>query len=74
VEVKVAGKRINDVLNRMHVAQPKPRDSAARPPVIPPGVAEARAARTAGQKARKLQKEIQEEQGGAGAAAWWWWW
>lgn len=37
----------------------------ARPPVIPPGVAEARAKREAGEK-KKLQKHFQEEAGGAG--------
>lgn len=65
VEVKVAGKRINDVLNRIHIAMPKPRDTVTRPPVIPPGVAEARAKRDAGLK-KKTQKDIQEEMGGAG--------
>jgi nucleolar GTP-binding protein len=68
VEVKVAGKRINDVLNRIHIAQPKARDNAARPPVIPPGVAEARAKRAAGQR-KRTQKDIQEEKGGAGVYA-----
>ena len=36
------GKRINDVVNRMHVAMPKARDAMARPPVIPGSVAAAR--------------------------------
>lgn len=70
VELKVAGKRIADVLNRMHVAQPKHRDPNARPPVIPPSVAAARAAAAAAggkaQRTRKLEKELQEEGGGAG--------
>lgn len=70
VEAKVAGKRIGDVLNRMHVALPKPRagaraGAAARPPVIPPGVAEARARRDAGEK-RRTERDAQEEAGGAG--------
>lgn len=65
VELKVAGKHIGDVLNRIHVAVPKPRDRASRPPVIPPGVAEARARRAAGEK-KKLEKDFQEEMGGAG--------
>eukprot|EP00197_Chlamydomonas_leiostraca_P002622 CAMPEP_0202858348 /NCGR_PEP_ID=MMETSP1391-20130828/924_1 /ASSEMBLY_ACC=CAM_ASM_000867 /TAXON_ID=1034604 /ORGANISM="Chlamydomonas leiostraca, Strain SAG 11-49" /LENGTH=682 /DNA_ID=CAMNT_0049537261 /DNA_START=94 /DNA_END=2142 /DNA_ORIENTATION=- len=67
VETKVAGKRISDVLNRIHVAMPKQRDAAARPPVIPPGVAEARAKKAAaGEAKKKLQKHYQEEAGGAG--------
>ncbi len=65
VEVKVAGKRIGDALNRIHIAMPKPRDTATRPPVIPPGVQEARAKRAAGEK-KKTQRDIQEEKGGAG--------
>ncbi len=67
VEVKVAGKRIGDVLNRMHVAVPKPRAGAAkpRPPVIPAGVAEARARRDAGEK-KRTEKDMQEQEGGAG--------
>lgn len=65
VDAKVAGKRISDVLNRIHVAQPKQRDATARPPVIPPGVAEARARRAAGER-KKLQRDYQEEAGGAG--------
>jgi nucleolar GTP-binding protein len=66
VEAKVAGKRINDVLNRMHVATPKPRAGGAkpRPPVIPPGVAEARAAREKAPK--RTERDAQEEAGGAG--------
>lgn len=65
VEMKVAGKRIGDVLNRIHIAMPKPRDGSARPPVIPKGVAEARAKRDADAK-RRTERDLQEENGGAG--------
>ncbi|GLC36542.1 hypothetical protein PLESTM_000458200 [Pleodorina starrii] len=68
VEMKVAGKRIGDVLNKIHVAQPKPREGVmpgSRPPVIPPGVAEARARRAAGE-VKKTERDLQEENGGAG--------
>ncbi|PNW77981.1 hypothetical protein CHLRE_10g459500v5 [Chlamydomonas reinhardtii] len=68
VEMKVAGKRIADVLNKIHVAQPKPRAGVAagsRPPVIPAGVAEARARRAAGER-KKTERDMQEENGGAG--------
>lgn len=67
--MKLSGKRIGDVLNRMHVALPKARDNTARPAVIPPSVAAARAAAaaTAAAKAkRKTEKDLQEENGGAG--------
>lgn len=66
--MKVAGKRIGDVLNKIHVAQPKPRDGVrpgSRPAVIPAGVAEARARRAAGE-VKKTERDMQEEHGGAG--------
>ena len=37
VEVKMKGKKIPDVLNRLHVAMPAPRDGTERAPFIPPG-------------------------------------
>ena len=52
------GKRIKDVVNRMHVAVPQARDRVSRPPVIPPGVAQARAARDAGYKP-STEKDLQ---------------
>jgi nucleolar GTP-binding protein len=35
VEMKLKGKKVGDILNRLHVAMPKPRDSKPRPPCIP---------------------------------------
>ena len=37
VEVKMKGKKMPDVLNRLHVAMPTPRDQTERLPFIPPG-------------------------------------
>ena len=37
VEAKMRGKKFPDVLNRLHVAMPTPRDGAERTPFIPPG-------------------------------------
>ena len=37
VEVKMKGKKLPEVLNRLHLAVPTPRDSVERPPFIPPG-------------------------------------
>ena len=65
VEIKLKGRRLGEVMNRVHLAVPQPRDNAARPPVIPPGVAVARAARDAEEK-RRTEKDVQEEMGGAG--------
>lgn len=52
------GKRIKDVVNRMHVAVPQARDGVSRPPVIPAGVAQAREARDAGYKP-PTEKDLQ---------------
>ena len=38
VEVKLKNKKMDDVLNRLHVAIPKPRDNIERPPFIPDSV------------------------------------
>lgn len=65
VERKLRGKKMPDVLNRMHVAMPSARDTVARPACIPPGVEEARKRREAGER-KKLQKDFQEEAGGGG--------
>lgn len=37
VDVKMKSKKMPDVLNRLHLAIPKPRDETERPPFIPPG-------------------------------------
>ena len=65
------GKRINDVVNRMHVAMPKARDATARPPVIPGSVAAARgqpqvAAAAKRQTEKDLQVSLQESHTSAG--------
>ena len=42
----------------MHVAQPKPRDRAGRPPVIPAGLAVQRARKGAGEK-KRTEKDVE---------------
>ena len=37
VEIKLRGKKVSDVLNRLHLAVPKSRDEVERPPFVPPG-------------------------------------
>ncbi|XP_020111524.1 nucleolar GTP-binding protein 1 [Ananas comosus] len=67
VEVKMKSKKINECLNRFHVAMPKPRDNKERPPCIPQAVLEARAKEASAEKAkRKLEKDLENENGGAG--------
>ncbi|XP_021731379.1 nucleolar GTP-binding protein 1-like [Chenopodium quinoa] len=69
VELKMKSKKINDCLNRFHVAVPKPRDQKERPPCIPPGALEAKA-KEAMEKAEKEQRiterQLEDENGGAG--------
>lgn len=66
VEIKMKSKKINDCLNRFHVAMPKPRDQKERPPCIPPAVLEAKAKEAAEKEKRKTEKDLEDENGGAG--------
>ncbi|KAE9593280.1 hypothetical protein Lal_00029240 [Lupinus albus] len=66
VEIKMKSKKINDCLNRFHVALPKPRDQKERLPCIPPAVLEARSKQAAENENRKTEKELENENGGAG--------
>lgn len=66
VELKMNSKKINDCLNRFHVAMPKPRDQKERPPCIPQAVLEAKAKEAADNEKRKLERDLEEENGGAG--------
>lgn len=72
VDQKLRGKRASAALSRVYVAMPKPRAgapaaAASRPPVIPAGVEQLRAARAAGAlPKRRTEKDKQEEHGGAG--------
>ena len=67
VEQKLASRRAGEVLNRLHVAMPKPRDSRSRPAVIPHSVAINRAKKASGELPPMItEKMLQEENGGAG--------
>ncbi|KAL3829049.1 hypothetical protein ACJIZ3_017851 [Penstemon smallii] len=66
VEIKMKSKKLNDYLNRFHVAIPKPRDQLERLPCIPQAVLEAKAREASDKEKRKLEKEIENENGGAG--------
>lgn len=66
VEMKMKSKKMNDCLNRFHVAIPKPRDTKERPPCIPQAVLEARAKANVEKEKRKLEKDLENENGGAG--------
>ncbi|KAF3973198.1 hypothetical protein CMV_003365 [Castanea mollissima] len=66
VEIKMKSKKINDCLNRFHVAIPKPQDQKERPPCIPQAVLEAKAKQAAEKEKRKTEKDLENENGGAG--------
>jgi len=67
VQLKLRSRKASDVANRVHVAQPRGRDTTARPAVIPAGVEERRRAIEQGLIAkRKTERDLQEENGGAG--------
>ena len=66
VEVKLKGKKMPDVLNRLHVAVPIPRDGMERQPFIPSSVKARKSTAAGGGEAaykKKLEREIELEQG-----------
>ncbi|KAL6529349.1 hypothetical protein OROGR_014972 [Orobanche gracilis] len=67
VEMKMKSKKLNDSLNRFHVAMPKPRDQKERPVCIPQAVLDARASEAAVEtEKKKTERDLEEENGGAG--------
>uniref|UniRef100_A0A182PF33 Nucleolar GTP-binding protein 1 n=1 Tax=Anopheles epiroticus TaxID=199890 RepID=A0A182PF33_9DIPT len=65
VDQKLKTKKLDGVLNRLHVAMPEKRDGKERPACIPEAVLAARAAMAAKleKRQRKLEKEIEQEMG-----------
>lgn len=64
VDQKMRTKKVDNILNRLHVAMPAPRDDKVRAPCIPEGALarlEQNAAKA--ERKRKLEKEIEEEMG-----------
>ncbi|KAL6550527.1 hypothetical protein OROMI_021015 [Orobanche minor] len=67
VEMKMKSKKLNDCLNRFHVAMPKPRDQKERPVCIPQAVLDARASEAAVEtEKKKTERDLEEENAGAG--------
>lgn len=66
VEVKLKGSKINTVINRIHVAQPKPRDDVERKPFIPEVVLTKKAYDKNDPERRVLERDIEAQEGGAG--------
>ena len=66
VDLKLRGKKADNVLNRLHLAQPKSRDDQPRPAQIPEGAKAAKAAGGMGM-GRKLMRDHEADAGGAGS-------
>ncbi|KAM1034090.1 hypothetical protein ACFX2A_038395 [Malus domestica] len=66
VELKMKSKKINDCLNRFHIAMPKPRDNKERPPCIPQAVIEAKTKQATEKEERHTERDLENENGGAG--------
>lgn len=61
VDQKMRSKKVDGLLNRLHVAVPKPRDDKPRPPCIPEAILAKREALQA--RKRKLERDIELEEG-----------
>ena len=58
--------KMNDCLNRFHVAIPKPRDQKERPPCTPQAVLEAKVKEAVVKEKRKTERDLEHENGGVG--------
>ncbi|XP_070830650.1 GTP-binding protein 4 [Chaetodon trifascialis] len=63
VETKMKGKKVHDVLNRLHLAMPTKRDEKERPPFIPEGALMRRKAMEVDAPKRKLERDLEMELG-----------
>ena len=66
VDAKLKGSKLNTIINRIHVAQPKPRDDVVREPFIPEAVKLRKKYDKNDPDRRKLEKDIELQDGGAG--------
>ena len=66
VENKMKGSKVNSIINRIHVAVPKPRDDVVRAPFIPEAVKNRKKYDKNDPERRKLARDIEAEEGGPG--------
>lgn len=66
VETKLKGNKVNSILNRLHVAQPKARDDVVREPFIPEAAKSKKKYDKEDPERRRLERDIEAEEGGAG--------
>ena len=62
IEVKIKSKKVDSILNRLHVAMPKPRDQVVRPPVIPQKALEKRVSKAPKEK-KRTERDLEVELG-----------
>uniref|UniRef100_A0A8C4IDQ7 Nucleolar GTP-binding protein 1 n=1 Tax=Dicentrarchus labrax TaxID=13489 RepID=A0A8C4IDQ7_DICLA len=63
VENKMKGKKVHDVLNRLHLAMPAKRDDKERPPFIPEGALIRKRAMEVDAPKRRLERDLEVELG-----------
>nr|XP_019828888.1 PREDICTED: nucleolar GTP-binding protein 1 isoform X3 [Bos indicus] len=63
VETKMKGNKVNEVLNRLHLAVPSRRDDKERPPFIPEGVVARRKRMELGEPKRRRERDLELEMG-----------
>lgn len=64
IDSKIRGKKVNDVMNRLHVAMPTKRDNKDRPPCIPESVLNLKKTMDLDVKSKKkLLRDIEMEEG-----------
>lgn len=66
VDTKLKGSKINSIINRIHVAQPKARDDIVRAPNIPEAVQGRKKYDKNDPERKRLQRDVELEQGGPG--------
>ena len=55
--------KVDNLLSRLHIAQPTPRDHKLRPPCIPESVLQRKKLGIRQERKKKLEREIEEEEG-----------
>ncbi|KAL8164950.1 UNVERIFIED_CONTAM: Nucleolar GTP-binding protein 1 [Gekko kuhli] len=63
VETKMKGNKVNDILNRLHLALPAKRDNKERPPFIPEGALQRKNRMEVDAPKRKREKDLEMELG-----------
>ncbi|XP_057644018.1 GTP-binding protein 4 [Chionomys nivalis] len=63
VETKMKGNKVNEVLNRLHLALPNKRDDKERPPFIPEGVVARRKRMEIAEPRKKRERDLELEMG-----------